>query len=337
MTEGQPFMRTEGASAHTAGLLSASVIICVYTERRWDQILAAIESVQAQEHEPVEIIIVVDHNDRLLERLRSAFPDLLVIPNSEARGLSGGRNCGVRAAEGEIVVFLDDDARAEAHWLDRLLEPYRDPAVIGTGGCARPAWPAQRPRWFPPEFDWVVGCSYVGLPEATGMIRNPIGANMSFRRQAFALAGDFDSDVGRIGTLPLGCEETVFSIRVQQHSPDSQVLYVPAAQVTHAVSDDRTTLRYFLRRCVAEGLSKAAVTTYVGRIDGLESERSYVLRTLTTGFLRNLWPGRRPEGASPAQSLMIATGLGTTTLGYVLGRLHLGAVGARLIGQKRQD
>lgn len=136
--------------------------------------------------------------------MRGAFPDVDVIANTGERGLSGGRNTGTARSTSDVVVFLDDDARADPQWLERLLAPYKDPAVIGTGGNVVPEWPTTRPRWFPPEYDWVVGCSYTGLPRVSSAVRNPIGASMSFRREAFVLVGGFDGDVGRLGTLPLG-------------------------------------------------------------------------------------------------------------------------------------
>ena len=39
-----------------------SVVICAYTEKRWDQTLSAVESVRRQSRESLEIILVVDHN-----------------------------------------------------------------------------------------------------------------------------------------------------------------------------------------------------------------------------------------------------------------------------------
>jgi len=36
------------------------------------------------------------------------------------------------------------------------------------------------PIWFPEELDWIVGCSYEGLPKRRTYVRNPIGCNMSF-------------------------------------------------------------------------------------------------------------------------------------------------------------
>ena len=114
----------------------------------------------------------------------------------------------MRVARGDVVAFLDDDAEADPGWLEELLAQYDDPHVAGAGGRAMAVWPQRRPRWFPPEFDWVVGCSYTGLPETVSPVRNLIGAAMSFRRTIFDQLGSFDTEMGRLGVLPLGCEET---------------------------------------------------------------------------------------------------------------------------------
>jgi glycosyltransferase involved in cell wall biosynthesis len=276
-------------------------------------------------------VLVIDHNPTLLERAMAEFTDIDVVPNTDESGLSGARNSGVRRARGDIVAFLDDDALAEPDWLELLIAPYQDADVMGTGGVARAAWPVSRPSWFPPEFDWVVGCSYRGLPEEQAPVRNPIGANMSFRRRAFDEAGDFRSDFGRLGTLPLGCEETEFSIRVRRVMPGAEILHVPGAVVDHFVSLDRTTVKYFLRRCVAEGLSKATVTAHVGHTAGLASERRYITNALPRGFFAGLVGRSGTSLASPTRSAMIVAGLLATTLGYLLGKFELEKVAGRLL------
>ena len=63
-------------------------------------------------------------------------------------------------------MFIDDDAIAHERRLARLLSTFDDPQVVGVGGHARPLWETAHPGWLPPEFLWVVGCSYAGLPEA---------------------------------------------------------------------------------------------------------------------------------------------------------------------------
>ncbi|MCK9901044.1 glycosyltransferase family 2 protein [Frankia sp. Cpl3] len=282
----------------------------------------AVASIVAQPPPADEIILVTDHNEALRRRARAAFTGVDVIVNTGPRGLSGARNTGVARATSEVVAFLDDDAHADAHWLARLVRPYADPAVQGTGGLVVPAWPGGRPRWFPPEFDWVVGCSYPGLPRGIAPIRNPIGAAMSLRRSAWTAVAGFTDGLGRLGATPLGCEETEFYIRVRRDIPGAAVLHVPDAVVTHQIAANRATWRYFRSRCLAEGLSKAIVSGRVGAATGLASERAYVRSVLPRAVARDL----RRRGDRRRAAAVVA-GLALTTSGYARGRLQGRPVG----------
>ncbi len=283
--EQAPAVLGEGADgAGAAGMARAasavSVVVCCYTESRWGDLVAAVGSVRRQTLPPYEVIVVVDHNEALLARCVAAFPDARVLASTGSRGLSGARNTGIAAATGDIVAFLDDDARADDDWLAAMAAVYSDTRVLGAGGHIRPLWPQHRPPWWPAAFDWVVGCSYDGASPEVREVRNPIGANMSFRRSVFELVGGFREELGRADGQAAGCEETELSIRVRQAAPDARILLTPAARVAHRVSAERTTLRYFVRRCYAEGRSKAAVSSQVGSHDALSSERGYLVRTL---------------------------------------------------------
>src|SRR4051812_14154851 len=154
---------------------SVSVIICAYADERWSELEAAVASMVNQVLQPIETIVVVDHNPHLLARVRRQLPDVVAVANDEARGLSGARNSGLRTAHGEVVAFLDDDAVAARDWLAWLTPGYLDASVIGVGGSIAPQWSSDRPAWFPEEFDWVVGCTYRGMPEQAATVRNLIG------------------------------------------------------------------------------------------------------------------------------------------------------------------
>ena len=161
---------------------SISVVICAYTEERWGDLVAAVDSVKHQTRPPDEIIVVIDHNPRLLQRAEQELDGLIVVPNQESRGLSGARNSGIAAASGSVIAFIDEDAVAEPDWLERLGQAYQDARVLGVGGAVDPMWLGGRPGWFPEEFDWVVGCTYLGFPTSRSPVRNLIGCNMSMRR-----------------------------------------------------------------------------------------------------------------------------------------------------------
>ncbi|GAA0366487.1 glycosyltransferase [Actinoallomurus spadix] len=302
--------------------MKISVVICAYTERRWDDVLAAVASVRAQRLAPHEIILVVDHNEALLERLRAALPDVRVMPNTGPQGLSGGKNTGVAAARGEVVAFLDDDAVAHADWLSVLAAGYADPDVAGVGGRTLPLWPSDAPRWFPEEFAWVVGCTYLGM--AAGPIRNLMGGNASFRRAAFEVAGGFRSGIGRApGKRPLGCEETEFCIRLRQAVPETVLLFDDRAVIWHRVPGERARFAYFRTRCYAEGLSKAMVTRSVGVGDGLASERRHALVELPRGVGRGLRAACTGDPAGLGRAGAILAGLAFTMSGYAAGSLRL--------------
>ena len=299
--------------------LNVSVIICAYTEDRWNDLVAAVQSVRTQSSPAHEIIVVIDHNPRLLERTRSEIPGIVVVDNSEPRGLSGARNSGLAVSRGDVIAFMDEDAAAARDWLQRLMSGYNNPDVIGVGGAIEPVWVSGRPRWFPSEFDWVVGCTYRGMPTTSAPVRNLIGCNMSFRREAFEAVGGFRSGIGRVGTRPVGCEETELCIRARQHWPEKTFLYDPEARVYHRVPSTRVGWSYFRSRCYSEGLSKALVSQFVGADDGLASERTYTFRTLPSGVLRNLAGVVRGDLAGPLRAGAITSGLAITTIGYAVG------------------
>jgi glycosyltransferase involved in cell wall biosynthesis/GT2 family glycosyltransferase len=296
---------------------SISVLICAYTLDRLELLAEAIESVRAQETSAHEIALAIDHSPELLAEAKRRWPDLVLVENSEQQGLSGARNSGVAACSGEVVAFLDDDAVAAPDWLTRLSEAYRDPAVLGAGGAVRPAWIEGKPDWFPTEFDWVVGCTHSGMPSERATVRNLVGANMSFRRNTLTEVGGFRHELGRVGTIPAGCEETDLCIRIGQRWPQGQIVYDPAAAVDHTVPASRGELSYFTSRCRGEGRSKAVLAGLVGTQSGLEAERSYVRRTLPLGVLRGLGDTFRGDAGGVGRAAAIVAGLLTTTGGYL--------------------
>ena len=301
---------------------SVSVVICAHTERRWDDTLAAVASVRRQSHPAEEVIIVVDHNRSLYDRLKSVLADVIVVENCEQQGLSGGKNTGIAMASGQVVAFLDDDAIADANWLKFLLDSYGEPGVAGVGGLTLPKWDTQRPSWFPTEFDWVVGCTYVGMSAHRTRVRNLMGGNASFRREIFKEVGGFRSGIGRAqGKLPLGCEETEFCIRLTQQLPGTILLFDNRATIWHRVTAERCRFAYYCSRCYAEGLSKAMVTRSVGANDGLSSERHYTTRTLPRGVVSGLAETVHGDGTGLSRAGAIIAGLASTSAGYAVGKL----------------
>ena len=274
-------MRSDGSGS------TISVIICCYTMDRWHDLVEAVHEVERQAGGSAQVLVCVDHNDTLFRRASAALPRATVVENTHQQGLSGARNSAVEQA---------------------------------SVGAATPAWPTRRPGWFPGEFDWVVGCSYLGLPVKRAKVRNVMGCNMAFRREVFEAGLRFSPAVGRNGNDSGGCEETELCIQVRRRWPESAVVFEPGAVVRHRVPPARCSWAFFARRCYAEGLSKARVSALVGPEDALSSEWDYTRRTLPRGLVRGLRDAVTGEARGLARSAAIVAGLSLTSAGYARGR-----------------
>ena len=301
-----------------------SVVVCTYDEQRRPLLERALEALKHQEQPPAAVVVVVDHNPGLLRALRADYPHYAVVSNDMERGLSGARNSGLAVAATSVVAFLDDDAVPQPDWVACLARAYGavgGPYVLGVGGKIVPDWAERRPSWFPPEFDWVVGCTYKGARTDPGPVRNMLGANMSFRAAELRRIGGFREGIGRIGAVPLGCEETEACIRMAREFPGGQIRFEPAAWVHHHVPAGRASWRYLLRRCWAEGLSKAYVARLTGRSSALADERTYVMRTLPRAVFASFGDFlHRPRAAPLDRAVAIMAGVTVTTAGFVAGR-----------------
>jgi GT2 family glycosyltransferase len=285
-----------------------TVVLATYDESRWPHLAAAVGSVLAQRPEPAAVIVAVDHNARLRDRVAATWPQVHVVENGHARGASGTRNAGAKAATTPLVAFLDDDARAREGWLRRLVGPLADPEVVGTGGPMLPVWErGGAPRWFPPEFGWVVAASYPGLPTSVAMVRNVWSANMAVRMDAFRAAGGFRTDFGKTGDRARP-EDTHLCISMARVWDGGRWMYVPDAVVDHQVPAPRSRPAYFLRRSFAEGAGKVEMTRLLGKGQRLDPERDYVRRVLPTAVVAGVSRAARsgkPEGLMQSAAIVI--------------------------------
>jgi cellulose synthase/poly-beta-1,6-N-acetylglucosamine synthase-like glycosyltransferase len=317
-------------SSNEKPISDASVVICAHTLDRWDDLNAAVASVCAQTYRAREIFVVVDRNEVLQERAAREIEGVTVVANSKAAGPSDARMTGVELATAPIIVFLDDDAVADPTWLAHLIVVFRDDRVLGASGHIDPLWRRQPPSWFPPEFNWIVGCTYRGMPVQNGQVRNLLGTNMAVRADVVRRSG-FPTGWGGgphratygdrgVAVVAEACEETEFCIRTSRLFPDGIWLYCPQARVRHVVPAQRTTWRYFVRRCRIEGTAKAVLTGLMGSRDGLGSERRYVL-TLARSVFHYICTGKTGRAAA------ICAGLAITTSAY--GRARMARAMAR--------
>ena len=305
---------------------SASVVIPTYSFERWDDLVAALDAIERQTVAPDDVIVVVDGNPALLERVREQFPAVRSLENHKGAGVSGCRNTAAEVAVGSVLACLDDDSVPEPRWLEEHLAAYADPAVLGTGGTLIPAWAGGTPQRLPRELWWIVGCTWTGTPETPDPIRNPVGANMTIRKDVVETVGGFAMGrVYREGEPASGvAEETEFCIRAVEAHPGGYFQHRPDAVVHHAVPAARTSWSYLISRSRIEGAGKATLVRRFGSSLALASERDYVRRVIPRAIARELCAGLRGSPAAFERAAAIVLSVTVTGWAYVRGRLSGG-------------
>jgi glucosyl-dolichyl phosphate glucuronosyltransferase len=309
-----------GAIRH-APAADVTVITATYSMERWALSIEAVESVLRQTILPKEIILPVDHNPELYERLRHYWgarctesgPAITVVESKYEGHLGASATTAAELATTEYLAFLDDDASADSEWLERLLAALQRPRVIAVGGAPLPVYAKPRPRWLPFEFDWVFGCAYKGLPTKTKPILHLIGTTMAVRRKdLLAIDGIRSNEHG----------DLEMSHRLLALSPGSVILYVPDAIVRHHVREDRLTWSYFWRRCFFGNRRKVFTLRYIGEAGHLGAERRFAIRALTHGVLSNLGSFIVGDVGGLQRGLAIVIGLGLAGAGYLVGTIE---------------
>ena len=122
-------------------LVRWSIVICTFN--RGNELKNAIEWLTELDFlgDTYEIIIVdndsTDSTGEIVRSIAETRPDIVAIKEDQI-GLSYARNTGVRAAKGEFVAFIDDDAKPDSNWLVKLEEGFRNPRVACVGGKVEP-------------------------------------------------------------------------------------------------------------------------------------------------------------------------------------------------------
>ncbi len=243
--------------------MRVSVVVCTYAMDRYDPFSAAVESVLEQTHEPVELVLVVDGNPEMFERVQTDFGDadewgvesVVLHDNDENRGISYSRTRGGELASGDIVAFIDDDAVAEPGWVERLVDVYEETDAVAVGGDVQPNWQTEKPAFFPEEFYWLVGCVEPGFAEHMEEVRNTYGSNISYRREAFLEVGGYDPNTGRKGDRHLQAHEAPVGVRLLREYGKG-MLFTEDAVVHHTLFDYRGDFRWLVARSFWQGYSK---------------------------------------------------------------------------------
>ncbi|ADD04510.1 glycosyltransferase AglG [Natrialba magadii ATCC 43099] len=252
--------------------MEVSVVVCTYSMDRFDVFCEAVESVQDQTYDAVEIVLVVDGNEDVFDRVRSRFGDdetVVCVCNDDNRGVSYSRTRGAEIASGDVVAFIDDDAVADPEWVEQLVQTYESTDAIAAGGRLVGDWRAGNPWYLPAEFYWLVGVTHPNFATHHEEVRNTFESNISFRRDVFLALGGFDPELGPTSDRYLHSEGAELCARMQERY-GSGVVYNSNAVVEHKVFEHRIQPRWLLRRAFQQGYSKRLLESIVDDSGGEE-------------------------------------------------------------------
>ncbi|MFC6613904.1 glucosyl-dolichyl phosphate glucuronosyltransferase [Halopenitus salinus] len=298
--------------------MKVSVVVCTYTMDRYEVFTEAVESVLSQTYEPIEVVLVVDGNEEVYDRVRADFggeENVIVHNNDENRGISYSRTKGAELASGEIVAFIDDDGVAEEDWIENLVEVYEETDAIAVGGDVRPNWMGEKPDFFPEEFYWLVGCVEPGFAEDGEEVRNTYGSNISYKREKFLAVGGYDPNTGRKGDKHLQAHEAPVGIRLLEEFGKGMV-FVEDAVVEHTLFEYRGEFPWLVQRSFWQGYSKRVLDLLYP--DAPDDKGDYLQWLLTDRVPRRL-EGlvRSPSVAAVLQLVAIGVFTGAVGLGYL--------------------
>jgi O-antigen biosynthesis protein len=304
-----------------------------------------LDGIMELDYPDYEVIVVDDGSTDGTSEIAGEYPVRLI--TTENRGLSSARNTGLEAASGEIVAYIDDDARPDVHWLQYLVRTFGEDEWAAVGG----------PNLSPATDGWIADC----VDNAPG---GPIhvllsdreaehipGCNMAFRRSALQEVGGFDPQFRVAG------DDVDVCWRLQARG--ARIGFSPSAVVWH---HRRRSLAAYLAQQrgygAAEPLlarkwphkySPAGHVAWGGRLYGkgltrIESVRRWRIYygTQGTGLFQSIYqPAARHWSAFPLLPewylvialLLALSGLGLTwePLMFCVAPLLAGAVGALVV------
>ncbi|MEX2435865.1 MAG: glycosyltransferase [Balneolaceae bacterium] len=250
--------------------ISAEITFIICTYNRADYLDDSLASMLAGNTpvKPIEILVVnnnsTDETGEVINRyINHGKPNITVRSVIESKqGLSHARNRGIREAEAPVIIFVDDDIRADTNYINAWLQFFYDyPDVRAAGGKIHVQFDDPRPEWMSQFLLPLLGHhDYGNSIKPYRKTNYPFGGNMAFKKEIFDRFGLFDTGLGRIGKDLKASEEKEFFQRLKKD--EIEIYYLPEATLYHRVGTSRLTREYIRRQAVGLGQSLALQFRY---------------------------------------------------------------------------
>lgn len=251
-----------------------SVIICTYNREKYIRpLLESIAANDLDKHQ-YEIVLVdnncTDNTHLVCEQFAADHPDVTfryVIENEQ--GLSAARNCGICKARGNLIVYIDDDAFVDTHYLSDYVNWFaRHPETMAAGGPIEPYYEQdEEPVWMTSYTKALLTAwmNYGDKVREYPKGRYPGGGNSAYRKEVFEKVGLYNTALGRKGGNLMGSEEK--DIFAKMHKSGMQVLYLPWPILHHSIPPYKLQQDYFDRLTLQMGISERQRTLAISKME----------------------------------------------------------------------
>jgi GT2 family glycosyltransferase len=252
--------------------MSSSIDVVVVAYGHYDLTSSCLRHLRAQTVDHHTIVVDNGSNDDTRTRIRTEWPDVQLECIDENRGFPKACNLGVAAGSGETVVLLNNDVDCRPDFLERLVEPLRDPAVGSVASLV-----LQRDECSIDSVGVTADVTLAGFQRLHGLpsshaddgrplLTGPEGTAGAYRRAAWEQVGGMDE------TIPAYMD--IFDLALRLRSTGWEAAGAPAAIGVHLGSATYGSASPALRRLA--GFGRGYVLRRYGVLRGRAAGRALV-------------------------------------------------------------
>lgn len=211
-----------------------SIIICTYN--RFQLLIKTIDSVLNVLKNRTDFeILIIDNNSSddtaFIKEIYSKFHNVKYFIEHR-QGLSHARNRGIKEAEGDIFVYLDDDIELVKDYFNVCDKIFSDESIYISGGKVIP-YKVDIPKWLPEKYYFLV--SVYDLGDNPKFVKYLMGGNFAIRKEIALQVGLYNVKLGRNDKILAGGEEIDYQNRAT--AKGYKMYYHPNQNILHKINE----------------------------------------------------------------------------------------------------